>query len=193
MEMWQLWAFRSCGWPRLTDPMASLNLPGSPIGWRHLRHSPWFLVVLDDGFGVDNVRSLVLSPSGTLLGMPSDFDSFRIAILDLIALRREWLDALALRDTDLQAALDDLEGQYEALVRTTTAADKQEIGEVYREVLKVFGANEEFFAQYPDAAALMLVLRIEGRGEGPLRCCGWRQRGRSNLRSQCATSITRPR
>ncbi|MCL4687189.1 MAG: hypothetical protein KJ007_01340 [Burkholderiales bacterium] len=61
-----------------------------------------------------------------------------------------------------QAALEDLEAEYVALVDTTTDADKAEIGEFYREALRVFGSNEEIFAQYPDVAGLLLTLRIEG-------------------------------
>lgn len=93
---------------------------------------------------------------------PPDFDDFRAAVLDLLALRRERLDALPAPDPDLQAEVEDLETEYLALVDTTTETDKQEIGEFYREALRAFGSNEEIFAQYPDVAGLLLTLRIEG-------------------------------
>lgn len=51
--------------------------------------------------------------------MPSAFGDFYAAVLDLIALRRERLDALPLPDPDLQAKLEDLETKYLALVDGT--------------------------------------------------------------------------
>ncbi|MBX3674316.1 MAG: hypothetical protein KF776_15165 [Burkholderiales bacterium] len=102
--------------------------------------------------------------------MSANCDAFRAAILDLIALRRERLDALPLPDPDLQTELEDLEVEYLALVDKATDADKAEIGEFYREALRVFGSNEEIFAQYPDAAGLLLTLRVEGARR---RCCSY--------------------
>jgi len=96
------------------------------------------------------------------------FDDFRAAILGLIALRRERLDALPLPDPHQQASLEDLEAQYLTLVDTTTDADKAEIGEFYREALRVFGTDEVIFAQYPDVAGLLLMLRIEGARRGAM-------------------------
>ena len=95
------------------------------------------------------------------------FDAFRAAALDVIALRRERLDALPLPDPDLPAELEDLETEYVALVDTTTEADKAEIGEFYREALRTFGSKEEIFAQYPDMAGLLLTLRVEGARRVP--------------------------
>lgn len=94
--------------------------------------------------------------------MHTQFKAFCAAVLGLIALRRERLDALPLPDPGLQAELEDVEAEYLALVDTTTDADKAEIGEFYREAFKAFGSNEEIFAQYPDVAGLLLTLRIEG-------------------------------
>ena len=94
--------------------------------------------------------------------MRDHFNGFLSAILQLIARRRERLDVLPLPGLDLRAALEDLEVQYLPLVDTTTDADKAEIGEFYALALSAFGSNEEIFAQYPDAAGLLLMLRIEG-------------------------------
>lgn len=94
--------------------------------------------------------------------MTDDYTAFLAAVLNLVVLRRERLDALPLPDPDLRAVVEDLEIEYRVLVDTTTAADKAEIGEFYREALRAFGSNEEIFTQYPDVAGLLLTLRIEG-------------------------------
>jgi hypothetical protein len=90
------------------------------------------------------------------------YDQFRAAILDLIALRRERLDALALPDPDLEATLEDLETEYVELIDRTSAAEQAAIGDFYQAAMEVFGSNEELFDQYPDAAGLLYALRIEG-------------------------------
>jgi len=95
----------------------------------------------------------------------ADFARFRAAILDLIAVRRSRLDALALPDPGLEAELEDLEAEYVAMMDKTSPADQEVIGEFYREALEVFGSNEELFQQYPDVAGLLMALRFEGARE----------------------------
>jgi len=58
--------------------------------------------------------------------MSADYDSFRTAILDLIALHRRRLEALPLPDADLQAELEDLETENLTLVDTTTVVDNRD-------------------------------------------------------------------
>ena len=72
------------------------------------------------------------------------------------------LEIEATAQTDLQAAVETLEVEYLALVDNTTDADRLVFGEFYRKALELFGSNEEIFAQYPEAAGLLLMLRIEG-------------------------------
>ena len=107
------------------------------------------------------MEAVVDGGSGGILFVHTDFDHFRAAVLYLIALRNERLEALLDPDPDLQAEVEDLEYEYVMLINTVTEADKQEIGEFWRLALEVFGSDEEIFVSYPDAAALMLVLRIE--------------------------------
>ena len=110
-----------------------------------------------------------------------NFERLRVAILDLITLRRERLEALLQPDPDFEAALEDLETMYVELVDKTSQAEQDAIGEFYREALEVFGSNEEMFQAYPDAAGLLIALQVEGAREvmlGELRAI----KGRDNPR-----------
>ena len=77
--------------------------------------------------------------------MSPGFDLFRFAILDLIALRRNRVDAMALPDPDLDA-VEDLEVMYLDLVDTTTPAEQEAIGEFYREALEQLRYIRERYA-----------------------------------------------